>query len=98
MLIKQLISLILLLSVLTESTLSYYQDYWYAETTSKETSLSEIDELKESDNSFYLQSKDHHLSPRTSLLAENRITCFHFSETLPEDACRSVASPPPEVC
>lgn len=98
MLIKQIIPLLLLLSVFTESTRSYYQDCWYAEISSKETNLSEIDELKESDTSFCLQSRDYHLSPRTILLAEKKTTCFHFSETVPDDACASVASPPPEAC
>ncbi|MFM8372217.1 MAG: hypothetical protein ACKOCO_07510 [Bacteroidota bacterium] len=98
MMIKQVIALLLLLSVLTESTLSYYQDCWYAEMTSNEINLSEIDDLKESDTSFCLQSKDHHLSPRTIFLAEKKTTRFHFSETVPDGACASVASPPPEVC
>lgn len=97
MLIKQFIPLLLLLSVLTESTLSYYQECWYAEMTSNEINLSEIDELKESDTSFCLQSRDH-LSPRTILPAEKKTTSFHFSETVPDDACASVASPPPEIC
>ncbi len=88
----------LLLSVITESTLSFYQDCWYAEMTSTEINLSEIDELKESDTSLCLQGREHHLSPRTTLLDERKTTRFHFSETAPDDACASVASPPPEVC
>ncbi|MEY4204785.1 MAG: hypothetical protein RL013_2489 [Bacteroidota bacterium] len=98
MLLRYVISVLLLLSVITESTLSYYQDCWLAEITTKEASFSEIDELKESDSSLYFPSRDYHLSPRTSIPAERDVTCFHFSETAPDDACCSVASPPPEIC
>ncbi|MEN9415477.1 MAG: hypothetical protein RLZ62_1781 [Bacteroidota bacterium] len=96
MMIKQVISLFLMFSVLTESLSTYYQDSWFAEISNTEVNFSESDELKESDASIYLQSKDHHLSPCTSALAERKRICFHFSETAPEDASRSVASPPPE--
>lgn len=98
MIIRQVISIFLLLSILAESSFSYYQDCWYAETTSNEINLSEIDEFKKSDTGFFLQSRDYFLSPHTNCLAENEKACFHFSETPPDDACRSVASPPPEVC
>ena len=98
MLLRYVISVLLLLSVITESTLSYYQDCWLAEITTKEASFSEIDELKESDSSLYFPSRDYHLSPRTSFLAEKEDACFHFLETAPDDADRSVASPPPEFC
>ena len=97
MFIKKVISILLVLSVLAESTFYCYQDCVYAEIAGFEINFSEIDDLKESDTEYIFHCKDYSLSPCTVSPALKKSSHFHFSESAPDDACTSVASPPPEV-